>query len=281
MLPVPSSAEEAITVSEAEGSQEVKRRVLLVLSALLALPVLATYLALALDALFRTLRVDLSGAVGWVYFWGNMPYYQAARWVLRYPLVYLASSALAALFAMAALCVRPRAWRRCPLPVLLVRALAAFPLAYRYRPALTAAPGYRAIVLTPISFPQSVARAARVAIEVRSCEYLLLGWSEGELYYQQVCGDNVQRWAYDPDLNTAPWKVTDLPAEWDHSVLPRAELLKRVRAANVWPAAQEPLTRNVVLAGDGLVCHDNHWTACIGTRPEGEQDVLVVEALER
>ncbi|MFO7698934.1 MAG: hypothetical protein R6X16_17530 [Anaerolineae bacterium] len=252
---------------------------LVVLAAICALPMLAVYGYLALSRLLRVLGTDVSGPASLVYFVALVPYWAAARWVLRFPTVYLSLSLAALLLAVAALFPLTRSWRRYVLPVTLILLVTLFPLVYRYRPALSAAPGWRGEVLSPAGFPDSVARAARLAIEMRQCEYTLLGWSECQLYYQACCGDKVEHWVYDPAAGIAPWRVKRLPSEWDHSVLDKAALLERVRASGVWPVEQESATRQVLLDGDGLVSHCGAWTALISERPGGPQDVMVIEAV--
>jgi hypothetical protein len=246
---------------------------------LCALPVLAVYGYLALSPLLRALGTDVSGPASLVYFVALVPYWAAARWVLRFPAAYLALSLATMVLALASLWPLSRHWRRYVLPLALILLVALFPLVFRYRPALAAAPGYRVVVLSPVNFPDSVTRAARQAIEMRRCEYTLLGWSQGELYYQECCGISVDHWAYDPTLGIDPWRVKELPAEWDHSILPRAALLDRVRAFDVRPVAREPVIRQVLLGGDGLVSHCGGWTALISARPGGPQDVMVIEAV--
>lgn len=264
----------------AEGSVALGRRraLLLVLAGVLAWPVLATYLFQFSGWLFRVARFDLAGPGGPVYFYSTWPYYQATRWVLRHAAVYLLTSLASVMLALAALFPLRGSWRRPILPLLLILAVGLFPLAYRYRPALAAAPGYRETVLTPLRFPDSITRQARDAIEERWCDYTLLGWSMGQLYYQECCGNVVRYRVFDPVAGTEPWCVKELPSEWDHRVVPRAELLDCIRAPGVRPEAQEPIVRGVLLSGDGLASHDGHWTALISTRSYGLQDVLVLQA---
>jgi hypothetical protein len=280
MLHATSGDEEAAKVTDTpQRSPQRHRAWLVVLAAICALPMLAVYGYLALSPLLRVLGTDVSGPASWVYFVALVPYWAAARWVLRFPTVYLSLSLAALLLAVAALLPLSRSWRRYVLPIALIVLVALFPLVYRYRPALSAAPGYRGAVLSPIEFPDSVTRAARLAIEMRQCEYTLLGWSECQLYYQACCGDSVEHWAYDPASGLTPWRVKRLPTEWDHSVLAKAALLERVRASDVWPEEQEPVTRQAALGGDGLVSHCGGWTALISVRPGGPQDVMVIEAV--
>lgn len=255
-----------------------RRTLLLVAAGVLALPVLATYLAQASGWFFRAARVDLAGPGGMLYYYSIWPYYQAARWVLRYTTVYLVTSLASLVLALAALFPLRGSWRRPILPLLLILAVGLFPLAYRYRPALAAAPGYCETVLTPLRFPDSVTRQAREAIEERWCDYTLLGWSMGQLYYQECCGNVVRYRVYDPLAGAGPWSVKELPSEWDHSVVPREELLARIRAPAVRPEGQEPIVRSTLLSGDGLASHDGRWTALVSTRSYGPQDVLVLEA---
>gem|GEM_PF-3473444 len=264
----------------AEGTGVLRRRraLLLVGAGVLALPVLATYLAQASGWLFRAARIDLAGPAGTLYYYSTWPYYQAARWVLRHTAVYLGASLASVVLALAALFPLRGSWSRPILPVLLILAVGLFPLAYRYQPALAAAPGYCETVLTPLRFPDSVTRQARQAIEERWCDYTLLGWSMGQLYYQECCGNAVRYRVFDPLAGAEPWSVRELPSEWDHSVVPREALLACLRAPAVRPEGQEPIVRGVLLSGDGLASHDGRWTALVSTRPYGLQDVLVLEA---
>jgi len=254
-----------------------RRRLLLALALLAALPELAAYLAMALTRGERSLGTDLGGWPGRIHALGMQPYDWAARQVLSSTALYPATAALALTCSVAALWPLGRPWRRGVVPALVFLAVGLFPLAYRYQPALMAAPGYPQIVLTPVAFPYSVVREARAAVQARPCDYLLLGWCQGTVFYQEACGHHVRHLAVDPEVGGAPWEVRELPTEWDHRAMPAGQVTQIVRATNVWPATHEPLARYAALDGAALASHDGRWVALVCSYANGPQDVLLVQ----
>jgi hypothetical protein len=253
-----------------------RRRVVRLVAAGLALsvaPFLVIYGWLALATLLQGSHPAAWGAYAYT------PYGLLAQGVFARPVAYLALSVSGLALALVILWLpgqrrRVRGWA-----IFAVALIALLPAAWRYQPALGAAPGLRAIVATrPLL---GVVKSAQVAAEMRPCSYALLGWQGGQLYYRAMCtaGSVLMAWA--PESADAPTRVDTLPRAWDHLTIPEHEALALVRAAGVRPVTHEAVTRPLLLAGDALASADGRCTALVSQHLYGPQDVLVLVAAQR
>ncbi len=158
-------------------------------------------------------------------------------------------------------------------------AILAFPIFYRYQPALVAAPGYSMRFATQPGLLDGVVKRNQVTTETRPCEYALLGWTkEAELYYQAQCADApMQMWAIAPDRETSARSVASAPLELYVERAP-VSVSERVRAAGVWPASEESNARRVYLREGSLISQDGYWVALIARHLYGPEDVILVSA---
>lgn len=158
--------------------------------------------------------------------------------------------------------------------LLLLVATLAFPLLFRYQPALWAAPGYQSEWVTNPGFFGGIIKAAQNVVEQRPCEYELLGWSaDNRLYYRAVCGAETQVWQYAP--GGRPLRASDIPADLSVSTLSKHTAVKMLRTG-VKPAVYEEPTRRLLLKSDGFISPDGEWTAVVTQHLYGAQDVVLL-----
>lgn len=162
--------------------------------------------------------------------------------------------------------------------------IVAYPLTLgSYQPALSAAPGLRAVVPTqPVLLMDSVARQAEAAVETRSCTYHLLGWGgDGAFYYQSACGDVRSLWAAAPVAGSRPVRIAAAPAGLAGQAVSKDEALAAVRVPGVRPAGDEPSVRALMLVGgEALRSPDGRWLAVVSQHIYGPQDVLLITSGE-
>jgi hypothetical protein len=246
--------------------------------ALCAAPFVVVYGWFALGAILSRLSPSATGGVWILALYA--PFGLMARGIFARLAPYVAISVAGLGLALVALWLRP--WRRLAqvLCIGAIALIALLPLAWRYRPALSAAPGWRALAITRPGPLAGIVKAAQVAAEERPCSYALLGWQGDRVYYRATCGDTTALMAYAPGQEAAPQGADALPLAWDHAALSTSEALALVRASFVRPAQYEATTRPLLLAGDALASADGRWTALVSQHIYGPQDVLVIEATE-
>jgi hypothetical protein len=176
--------------------------------------------------------------------------------------------------------IRERANKRLRVWLLIVLcSIIAFPLAFRYQPALTAAPGYRMHTVTDPGFLGGIVKASQNITEQTPCTYELLGWStEHNLYYRATCSAETAIWRYAPAQSDSHTRVANPPAALSASTASEDRVLAMVRAGGVRPERYEPVTRPLLLKSSGLVSPDGHWVAVVTQHVYGTQDVIVLYA---
>lgn len=161
--------------------------------------------------------------------------------------------------------------------LLIICAIVAFPLVYRYHPALVAAPGHRMELVTTPGFFGGIVKASRNLTEQTPCEYELLGWStDNQLYYRAMCDGEAQVWQYSPNRPGSHTQVSSSPTSLSASTISEDTVLEMVRAGGVKPEKYEPATRRIHLKSKGIVSPDGRWIAIITQHVYGTQDVIVL-----
>ncbi len=189
---------------------------------------------------------------------------------------YLAASAAGIVFSIAALTLRRPRPVTAILLVLGLVAILAFPWYYRYRPALTPAPGHTMLVATQAGLLDGVVKRAQLGAELLPCRYQLLGWSgAGELYYQSTCDADSRLWAVAPDPEATPRAVTEAPiglvAEESQSAVVGA-----VRHVGSDPLYESNLRLAAIRGKVGMPSPDGRWVALVSRHIYGPEDVLIV-----
>ena len=161
--------------------------------------------------------------------------------------------------------------------LLVTCAITAFPLFFRYQPALVAGPGYRMQLVTNPGFLGGIIKASQNLVEQTPCEYELLGWSTNNLlYYRATCGAEAQIWRYSPIQRGSHTQVSSSPASLSASTIPKDAVLGMVRSGGVRPEAYESVTRPILLESRGVVSPDGRWTAVVTQHVYGTQDVIIL-----
>jgi hypothetical protein len=151
-------------------------------------------------------------------------------------------------------------------------------LTFRYQPAVITAPGYEMHWPTRPSPAASVVKSYQRFLELRTCDYTLLGWSaENTLFYQEACRDSLpQVWVYDLEKRDRPHRVETVPLGLAQETVPRNSILEMVRSPGVHPAEAEPRVRSLEVRADGLVSPDGRWIAVVVRHIYGPEDVIVL-----
>jgi len=193
--------------------------------------------------------------------------------------VYLALSAVGLVLGIAAIAVaRPG---RLSLGFLLLGllAIAALPLANRYRPAVTVDPG-RAQLRVPTQPGRiaGVVKSAQAGAEVRQCEYKLLGWSkESALYGEETCGTRHRTWVYWPMSDQRLQTVTVVPTDLLQQSVSREDL----RTEGVRATIPHDETLRISVRESGMASPENSsqtsaWYAFVARHVYGPEDVVVI-----
>jgi hypothetical protein len=165
--------------------------------------------------------------------------------------------------------------------LLVMFATIAFPLFFRYQPALVAAPGGRMQWVTNPGFFGGIIKASQNLVERTPCEYELLGWStDNRLYYRAICSAETQIWQYSPIQSGSPMQASSSPANLGMSAVSENTVLEMVRAEGVRPEAYESVTRPLLLKSGGVVSPDGQWTAVVTQHVYGTQDVIILTNAE-
>jgi hypothetical protein len=151
-------------------------------------------------------------------------------------------------------------------------------LIVRYRPAVIAAPGYEMHWPTRPSPAASVVKSYQRFLELRTCDYMLLGWSaENTLFYQEACRDSKRQvWAYDLEKRDRPHRVETVPLGLAQETVPCSSILAWVRSPGVRPAGAEPMVRSLEVRADGLASPDGRWAAVVVRHVYGPEDIIVL-----
>jgi hypothetical protein len=156
--------------------------------------------------------------------------------------------------------------------------VAAALFAFRYQPAVVAAPGHEMQWPTKPDLWGSAVKRYQATLETRTCDYAVLGWSpESVLFYEENCQDSRPRiWAYDPDEDRRARLVAAAPGNLVQEPIPRKSVLEQVRVPSVRPADAEPMVRNLAVRVDGLASPDGRWVGVVVRYVYGPEDVLVL-----
>jgi hypothetical protein len=151
-------------------------------------------------------------------------------------------------------------------------------LIVRYQPAVVAAPGHEMHWPTRPSPAASVVKSYQRFLEIRTCDYALLGWSAGgTLFYQKACRDSQpQVWAHDLEKRDRPHLVEVMPLGLAQETVPRSLILEMVRSPGVRPADAEPMVRSLEVRADGLASPGGRWVAVVVRHGYGPEDVIVL-----
>jgi hypothetical protein len=161
--------------------------------------------------------------------------------------------------------------------LMVVFAIIFFPVFYRYRPALVAAPGYRLLLVTDPGLFGGIIKSSQNLLEQTPCEYKLLGWStDNQLYYQATCGAKTGIWRYSPTQPSNHTQVSDSPTNLRTTMIPESAVLEMVRAGGVRPEQYESIMRPIMLKSGGDVSPDGRWIAVVTQHIYGTQDVIVL-----
>jgi hypothetical protein len=245
-----------------------------VLAGVVCLPFLSFY--------WSTLLGWLPGAVatnapGWMVLGLYVPFMFFAGTLFSNAALYLLTTAVSVVVIVGAWLLGRANWRLRGWLLILLIGVLAFPLTFRYRPALGAAPGYRMRVATAPGFPGGIVKGAHNVVERTPCEYELLGWSaDPHLYYRAVCGPASTVWRYAPSQTGRAVAVDAPPSTLNDATLSSSAILKMVRGTGVKPQSVEPDTRPLLLAGPGRVSPDGEWIAVVTRHVYGTQDVIVL-----
>jgi hypothetical protein len=149
---------------------------------------------------------------------------------------------------------------------------------FRYQPAVVAAPGHEMRWSTRPDLWASVVKSYQRFLEIRTCDYTVLGWSgEGVLFYKEACQDAPPRvWAYDLEKRDQPYHVEASPLTLLQEAVPRSSILEMVRSPGVRPADAEPMVRNLEVGVNGLASPDGRWVAVVVRHVYGPEDVIVL-----
>jgi hypothetical protein len=165
--------------------------------------------------------------------------------------------------------------------LLVMFATIAFPLFFRYQPALVATSGVGMQWVTNPGFFGGIIKASQNLVERTPCEYELLGWStDNRFYYRAMCSAETQIWQYSPMQSGSPMQVSSSPVNLGMSAVSENTILEMVRAEGVRPAVYEPVTRPILLKSRGVVSPDGQWIAIVTQHIYGTQDVIILTNAE-
>jgi hypothetical protein len=192
---------------------------------------------------------------------------------------YLLVSVASLILGIAALAWgHPGRWARIS-ALIIILAVIAFPLWYRYTPPVSGAPGYSMQVVTQPNFFNGIVKMSQVVTEKRPCEYTLLGWStNNHLYYQATCG-KVELWRYDP-LSNRNERMMAVPDDLSQVIISESSVVNMVRADGVRPKEYESTTRPLYVQSKGYVSPDQQWVAVVTRHIYGPEDIVVLTASE-
>lgn len=216
-------------------------------------------------------------ATGWLMMALYLPFMFFASTLFSNAALYLLTTTIGVAAVVGAWFLGKANWRLRGWLLILLIGVLAFPLAFRYQPALGAAPGYHMRVATAPGFLDGIVKSAHNAIEETPCEYELLGWSaDPQLYYRAVCGTASTVWRYAPSQTGRAVAVDAPPSTLNDAALARSAVLKMVRGTHIRPQSVEPDTRSLLLVGAGRVSPDGEWIAVVTRHVYGTQDVIVL-----
>ena len=169
-----------------------------------------------------------------------------------------------------------RAWL-----LLLIGGTLAFPFVQRYRPALAAATGYEAQLVTKPTLLRGAVKTTQAWAEQTPCTYTLLGWdNDNQFYYESTCQTEKSFWRYNPAQPTKPLQISASPENLSDATLAKTAVLKMVWGAGIDSKGNEAITRPILLKSNGLPSPDGRWTAIVTQHVYGPQDVLILSKSE-
>lgn len=191
------------------------------------------------------------------------------------PVIFWVSSMLVLVLAVLAWAwARPNRATRAAL-LLVALAVVATPLVRHYRPAVKAQSGVTMRVLTLPSVWESPSKGFGIGAEVRRCAYALHGWDDdGNLYYTETCGQQVNEWCYVPATDTHTRLTTALPGDMQRQTVSRP--VGRVTASIPGdPQLRLSIRESVLRSPDGA------WDAFVARHVYGPEDVVIVSTEQR
>ena len=187
---------------------------------------------------------------------------------------YLALSVIGLALALAALAfARPTQLGRVGL-LLGLLAILAMPITRQYRSAVvTSSDSVHIDVPTQPGLLNGVVKAAQVGVEMRRCDYKLLGWSKQDaLYGEETCGTHHRLWVYWPMSDSSLQAVSTVPTELLRQEISREEL----RAEGVRSGVPTDDALRIVVREPGLASQAGGWYAFVARHIYGPEDVVVI-----
>lgn len=256
--------------------------VIIILSALLALPFLLVLPWMALFRLFVGLFPSASPL-----FLLELPAYLFFTFLSSLPR-YLGLSLAALLLSLTGAALvfvreRGRAWRRkrLYLPMFGLLVVLAFPLLMRYRPAVEAAPGIELRYVDRPGWLNGVVKQAQVAAETNAYQYEPLGWADTQTFvYRRWCGGRYQDGERHPGTAEevlAYYLDVDMVASFEGTL----EALVYQPCASVScvaPGLREGPPHFVGHYATPLASPDGQWVAFAARHTNGPEDLFVIAA---
>jgi hypothetical protein len=183
-------------------------------------------------------------------------------------------SATGLLLIVAALALARPSWVGRGALLLCLLSIVALPALYHYEPAvvLEATHGQLRVPTEPGPLG-GVVKANQVGLEVRRCDYALLGWDARDaLYGEEICGGRHRFWVYWPMSDDGLQMVTTVPDDLLRREVSRAELY----AAGVRSRLPQDEMLRIVVREPGLASTEGWWTAFVARHVYGPEDVLVI-----
>lgn len=153
-------------------------------------------------------------------------------------------------------------------------AILALPAIYRYEPAVTVDPTMARVRVPTQPGPiRGVVKTMQAGMEIRRCDYRLLGWSEQDaLYGEETCGERRRTWVV--------WPMSDARLETVEAVpddLLREEVSRdALRAAGVRSTIPQDEPLRLAVREPGLASPTGWWVAFIARHTYGPEDVVVL-----
>lgn len=189
--------------------------------------------------------------------------------------IYLSLSVAGIVLGVAAL-VFTRPCRSGRLALLLALAsILALPLVSPYRPAVTVDPAQTSIHVPTQPGPYiGVVKQTQAGLEVRRCDYKLLGWDERDtLYGEEICGERHRYWVYHPISKTSLETVVTVPPDLFGHEVDREHL----RTLGVGSSIPKDEALRIVVREPGLSSRRGGWTAFVARHLYGPEDVVVLQ----
>ncbi len=139
-----------------------------------------------------------------------------------------------------------------------------YPFVAAYRPAVKARAGYTLLNATQPPFLLGPTKSAQVGAEIHRCSYMLLGWDEDTLYYEEDCEGSLTTWRYTPPARRGT------PAE----VTPDVLTSDPATQADLAVSSQTPY--KILTAAGVLTSPDGRWHTFVAQHSYGPENVLLI-----